>query len=106
MSIALAEEKKNQAIIVFTDESYIHTGYKNPWGYYAKGSASHSEVRKNLGTRKRIIIVYAMIKDGLVVDPAFFRDGEVASGDFSITQNMCQVIFLAVSKTLKTITYT
>ena len=87
MSIALAEEKKNQAIIVFTDESYIHTGYKNPWGYYAKGSASHSHVRKNPGKGKRIIIVQAMSKDGLVVDPAFVRNGEVASGDFSIAQN-------------------
>ena len=62
---ALKEQEDGTAIIVYMDESYIHAHHCTQFLWYSLSSATKNEVRgDNKG--KRIIIMHAMTKDGLL----------------------------------------
>jgi len=62
---ALKEQEDGKAIIVYMDESYIHAHHCTQFLWYSLSSATKNEVRgDNKG--KRIIIMHAMTKDGLL----------------------------------------
>jgi transposase len=62
---ALKEQEEGTAIIVYMDESYIHAHHCTSKLWYSLSFATKNEVRgDNKG--KRIIIMHAMTKDGLL----------------------------------------
>jgi len=62
---ALKEQEDGTAIIVYMDESYIHAHHCSQFLWHSLSSATKNEVRgDNKG--KRIIIMHAMTKDGLL----------------------------------------
>jgi len=62
---ALKEQEDGSAIIVFMDESYIHAHHCSQFLWHSLSSSTKNEVRgDNKG--KRIIIMHAMTKDGLL----------------------------------------
>ena len=61
----MKEQEDGTAIIVYMDESYIHAHHCSQFLWYSLSSATKNEVRgDNKG--KRIIIMHAMTKDGLL----------------------------------------
>jgi len=62
---ALKEQEHGTAIIVYMDESYIHAHHCSQFLWHSLSSTTKNEVRgDNKG--KRIIIMHAMTKDGLL----------------------------------------
>jgi hypothetical protein len=62
---ALKEQEDGTAIIVYMDESYIHAHHCSQFLWYSLSSATKNEVRGD-SKGKRIIIMHAMTKDGLL----------------------------------------
>jgi hypothetical protein len=62
---ALKEQEDGSAIIVFMDESYIHAHHCSQFLWHSLSSATKNEVRGD-SKGKRIIIMHAMTKDGLL----------------------------------------
>jgi transposase len=62
---ALKEQDDGTAIIVYMDESYIHAHHCSQYLWYSLSSATKNDVRGD-GKGKRIIIIHAMTKDGLL----------------------------------------
>ena len=62
---ALKEQEDGTAIIVYMDESYIHAHHCSKSLWYSLSSATKNEVRGDSGG-KRIIIMHAMTKDGML----------------------------------------
>jgi hypothetical protein len=62
---ALQEQEAGTAIIVYMDESYIHAHHCSQFLWYSLSAATKNDVRGD-GKGKRIIILHAMTKDGLL----------------------------------------
>jgi hypothetical protein len=62
---ALKEQQDGTAIIVYMDESYIHAHHCSQYLWYRLSSTTKNDVRGD-GKGKRIIIMHAMTKDGLL----------------------------------------
>jgi len=62
---ALKEQEDGTAVIVYMDESYIHAHYCSKYLWHSLSSATKNEVRGD-SKGKRIIIMHAMTKDGLL----------------------------------------
>lgn len=62
---ALKEQEGDRAIIVFMDESYIHAHHCTKQLWYSLHSPTNNDVRGD-SAGKRIIIMHAMTKDGLL----------------------------------------
>jgi hypothetical protein len=62
---ALKEQQDGIAIIVYMDESYIHAHHCSQYLWHCLSSATKNEVRGD-SKGKRIIIMHAMTKDGLL----------------------------------------
>jgi transposase len=62
---ALKEQADGTAIIVYMDESYIHAHHCSQFLWYSLSSTHKNDVRGD-GKGKRIIIIHAMTKDGLL----------------------------------------
>ena len=62
---ALREQEDGTAIIVYMDESYIHSHHCSQFLWHSLSSATKNEVRGDC-KGKRIIIMHAMTKDGLL----------------------------------------
>ena len=62
---ALKEQEDGSAIIVYMDESYIHARHCSQFLWFCLSSATKNEVRGE-SKGKRIIIMHAMTKDGLL----------------------------------------
>jgi hypothetical protein len=62
---ALKEQEDGTAILVYMDESYIHAHHCSQFLWHSLSSATKNEVRGD-GKGKRIIIMHAMTKDGLL----------------------------------------
>ena len=62
---ALQEQEDGIAIIVYMDESYIHAHHCSQFLWFCLSSATKNEVRGD-SKGKRIIIMHAMTKDGLL----------------------------------------
>jgi DDE superfamily endonuclease len=62
---ALKEQENGTAIIVYMDESYIHAHHCTQKLWFSLSSATKNDVRGD-GKGKRIIMMHAMTKDGLL----------------------------------------
>jgi transposase len=84
---ALKEQEDGTAIIVYIDESYIHTHHCSQRLWYSLSSNTKNEVRgDNKG--KRIIIMHAMTKDGLLE-----MEGTEPSNILTELYHSCALIF-------------
>ena len=74
-SEALQKQKEGEYVIVYTDESYVHTSHHSRRIWFRVDSEEKNEVERSVGRGKRLILLHAMSKDGLL------RKGDaVASG--------------------------
>ena len=59
---ALQEEKAKQAVVVYSDESYVNTGHHSQYGWFLP----EWRFRAATGKGSRLIIIHALTKDGLL----------------------------------------
>jgi len=69
---ARKEQEAGKVVIVFMDESYIHAGYCSKKTWYLAPSSSSVAPNRVRGSEKgkRLIIIHAMSKDGMIEMPA------------------------------------
>ena len=81
---ALSEQDKGNAVIVYTDESFIHTTHSFKKGWF------HPQRRDVLAndSGKRLIILHAMTMDGLLAD-----EDAVSTNWLSEVALTCEVVF-------------
>ena len=65
-SSALQEQAKKNCIIVYTDESYIHSTHSSQSIWYSPNSATSNNINRPIGRGIRFIILHAMSSDGLL----------------------------------------
>jgi hypothetical protein len=63
---AIAEETAGSAIIVYQDESYVNQFHSTNYTWYAPASPSSNEVARSPSKGKRLIIVHAITRWGLL----------------------------------------
>ncbi len=63
---ALLAQAGGGAIIVYTDESYIHTTHTNSYCWYSKSEFEGNHVRGSASKGKRLILLHAMTAGGLL----------------------------------------
>ena len=96
LSAAMKEEENGDAVIVYMDESYIHQGQRTKfsWYYCADKNNKKFNTYKGQGSNsgKRIIVLHAMTKDGMLtmpdVDPSNILSEEYLS---------CALVFAEVN---------
>lgn len=97
LAAALKEEEKGTAVIVYMDESYIHQGQRTRFSWYhcsTNKNKKKSNTYKGQGSNsgKRIIVLHAMTKDGMLtmpdVDPSNILSEEYLS---------CALVFAEVN---------
>ena len=73
LAAALKEEEEGTAVIVYMDESYIHQGQRTRFSWYhcTDKNNKKSNTYKGQGSNsgKRIIVLHAMTKDGMLTMP-------------------------------------
>ena len=84
---ALKEQEDGTAIIVYMDESYIHAHHCSQFLWHSLSSATKNEVRGD-SKGKRIIIMHAMTKDGLLA-----VEGTEPSNILTELYHSCALIF-------------
>jgi len=84
---ALKEQEDGTAIIVYMDESYIHAHHCSKHLWHSLSSATRNEVRGD-SKGKRIIIMHAMTKDGLLE-----VEGTEPSNTLTELYHSCALIF-------------
>ncbi len=65
-SLALQEEQKGDAIIVYTDETYINTRHQVEYSWYSREKPETTVLAKRFAPWARYIVLHAMSKDGLI----------------------------------------
>ena len=90
---ALQQERDGTAIIAGTDESYLHTAHSNQYCWYAPASHSRNEVRGNASKGKRLILLHAMTRHGLLTAPRRGRSSAAPSNVVSDEDLGCELIF-------------
>jgi hypothetical protein len=70
---ALRLEATGEYVLVWMDESYIHTGYCVGYSWFHPNAPGNTKVVRNRVRRsdkgKRLIIMHAMTRDGMLEDP-------------------------------------
>jgi hypothetical protein len=66
LSLALEEEKLGNAVLAFTDESYVYVRHKIEYTWFSPYSTSKNEVGGPGGKGDREIILHAITKHGLI----------------------------------------
>jgi hypothetical protein len=84
---ALKEQEDSTAIIVYMDESYVHAHHCSQFLWHSLSSATKNEVRGD-SKGKRIIIMHAMTKDGLLA-----VEGTEPSNILTELYHSCALIF-------------
>jgi hypothetical protein len=84
---ALKEQEDGSAIIVYMDESYIHAHHCSQYLWHSLATATKNEVRGD-SKGKRIIIIHAMTKDGLLA-----VEGVEPSNILTELYHSCALIF-------------
>ena len=82
---ALAKEKGGKYVIVYTDESYCHTGHHSRYGWFPMG---RNDVERKTGRGIRLILFHALTKDGLLL-----KKGHIASDNVSEPAFNAELIF-------------
>jgi hypothetical protein len=89
---ALYQQSTGQAVIVYTDESYIHTTHSNQYVWYSKSSIDRNNVRALPSKGKRLILLHAMTEHGLLCDVG--ADGAIAVAPHDVSKSFlsCELI--------------
>lgn len=66
LAVALREQEAATAILVYTDESYVHERHACKKGWYSKSSPTQNNVQGHGGGGKRLIIIHAMSREGML----------------------------------------
>jgi hypothetical protein len=90
---ALQQERDGTAVIAGTDESYLHTAHSNQYCWYAPSSPSCNEVRGKASKGKRLILLHAMTRHGLLSAPRRGRSTAAPSRVVSDEELGCELIF-------------
>lgn len=96
-SRALQLQSNNQAVIIYSDESYIHQKHKSRYGWHKPGE---NELYGGTGKGPRLIMLHAMTADGLVyvpVDDEYLRVEEHVQGDALSAEVLYQEVFPTAS---------
>jgi hypothetical protein len=90
---ALQQESDGAAVIGCTDESYLHTAHSNQYCWYAPASLSRNEVRGKGSKGKRLILLHAMTRHGLLTAPRRGRSTAAPTNVVSDEELGCELIF-------------
>jgi hypothetical protein len=90
---ALQQERGGSAVIGYTDESYLHTAHANQYCWCAPSSPSRNQVRGAPSKGKRLILLHAMTKYGLLSAPRRGRSAAAPSNVVSDEDLTCELIF-------------
>jgi hypothetical protein len=90
---ALQQQTSGKAVIVYTDESYIHTTHSNQYVWYSKSASQRNCVSALASKGKRLILLHAISEHGLL--HGSFTDGAIAAApnDVSKAYFNCELIF-------------
>ena len=83
-AFALQLEEKSKAIICYMDESYVTTGHHSHYGWYVV--RKHGNIRTGIGNGKRLILVHAITRDGLL-HTTDTTTGEITSAEWIYEAN-------------------
>jgi transposase len=88
-AVALKQQEEGKAVLVYIDESFVHTGHHCRYGWFSDSN----EVRRKSGRGKRLILLHAMSKDGLLAKKD--NEGEVmeVSADVSERAPNAELVF-------------
>jgi hypothetical protein len=89
---ALHQQSCGHSVIVYTDESYIHTTHSNQYVWYSKSSIDQNHVNALPSKGKRLILLHAMTEHGLLCDDAVEGGIAVAPHDVSKSFLSCELI--------------
>jgi hypothetical protein len=90
---ALQQERDGTAVLGCTDESYLHTAHSNQYCWYAPSSPSRNEVRGKGSKGKRLIMLHAMTRHGLLSAPRRGRSTAAPTNVVSDEELGCELIF-------------
>jgi transposase len=65
-SLALKQEQQGDAIIVYTDETYVNTRHQFDYSWYNKEKPETTVLAKRIAPWCRYIVLHAISKDGLI----------------------------------------
>jgi len=94
-SAALKEEELGSAIIVYIDESYIHCSHQFQYCWALSSDPQGHHTKAAPGKGKRLIILHAMTKDGLLHMEQRGRNTDPLTNDVSNSFPSCEFIFEA-----------
>lgn len=86
-AVALREEENKKAVIVYTDESYIHQYHCVKKLWYSPFTSNKDDTQGDDGG-KRLIILHAMTKDGMMAEQE-----EAASNLLTEEYHSCELVF-------------
>jgi len=92
-SDALQQQQAGVAIIVSTDESYIHTHHRNRYLWADALDSEGTHVKGSPSKGDRLILLHAMTKDGLLHTPRRGRSAAPPTNVLSDVDYTCEVIF-------------
>jgi hypothetical protein len=90
---ALQQEQDGTAVLGCTDESYLHTAHSNQYCWYAPSSPSRNQVRGKGSKGKRLIMLHAMTRHGLLTAPRRGRSSAAPTNVVSDEELGCELIF-------------
>jgi hypothetical protein len=85
---ALKKQEAEECVIVYTDESFVHTGHHSRSMWFLPTSEEKNEVRRKTGRGKRLILLHAMTQSGLLR-----KEGHHASNTVSEPALNAELIF-------------
>ena len=80
---AREKEKKGTHVLVYTDESYVHTGHHSRFGWFQKGSPEKNEIQRKTGRGIRLILFHALTQDGLLLKAGHPASSNVKEAAFN-----------------------
>ena len=92
-SDSLQQEENGVAIIVRTDESYIHTQHRNRFLWAENANPEGAQVRGAASKGKRLILLHAMTREGLLIAPRRGRSVVAPNNVVSDEALDCELIF-------------
>jgi hypothetical protein len=90
---ALQQEREGTAIIIYIDESYIHTKHVHKYCWYAISSPTGNQVKSTPSKGKRLILLHAMSCYGLLTAPRRGRSSSTPTNIISDEDLTCELIF-------------
>jgi hypothetical protein len=90
---ALQQQCDDEAVIIYTDESYIHTTHSNQYCWYSKSSTTRNDVCGTASKGKRLILLHAMSMHGLLHASGTDGGSAPSSNVVSTQQLTCELIF-------------